>query len=65
VKASVLTAGNESLINDWLVDGSPDTCVLCSITVKTESVCVWTVRISVSHTDTVAKYLTSKADYES
>ncbi len=30
-----------------------------------QPVCVWPVRISMSHTDIVAKLLTSKADYES
>lgn len=75
-ESRVLTAVNKSLINDWLVDVSPDTCIALLIRPRvskewfrkewfTQPVCVWTVRISVSHTDIVAKSLTSKADYES
>ncbi len=78
----MLTAVNESLINDSLVDVSPDTCLALLIRPRererereskegfrkewfAQLVCVWTVRISMSHTDIFAKSLTSKADYES
>ncbi len=77
-ESRVLTAVNESLINDSLVDVSPDTCLALLIRPRereskegfrkerfAQLVRVWTVRISVSHTDIVAKSLTSKADYES